>query len=257
MAGRRGARGVQPLRAGVATTRRLLDGAIALAQRAAPAAAAPPPLSPLRWVWRLAGYYHLTHATPRLMAEAARRFAARDEPELAAWAAEKAREEQGHDRLALRDIAALGHPAEAVVAALVPGPAAALVEHFTRCVQQADPLACVGYAYTLERLALTVQRPEIDAVQAMLPVGVDATRCMRVHSGIGSDAGHVDDNVALIAGLPPQRRARVIAAVHTTALLCTRPPTRGHITDEAIARAIAAASSKYSDCDHQPQERQP
>lgn len=236
-----------PERAGLATTRRLLDGAIALAQRLAPAAPPPPPLSPLRWVWRLAGYYHLTHATPRLMAEAADRFAAIHEPALAAWAAEKAREEQGHDRLALRDIAALGYPADAVVAALVPGPAAALVEFFTRCVRQADPLACVGYAHTLERLALTVQRPEIDAVQALLPAGVDATRCMRVHSGLGSDAGHVDDNVALIAGLPPHRRARVIAAVHETALLCTRPPPEGHISDEAIARAIAGASSKYTD----------
>lgn len=237
----------RPRQAGLATTRRLLDGAIALAQRLAPAADPPPPLSPLRWVWRLAGYYHLTHATPRLMAEAAERFAARGEPELAAWAAEKAREEQGHDALALRDIAALGHRATAVVAALVPGPAAALVERFTGWVRQDDPLACVGYAHTLERLALTVQRREIDAVQALLPPGVDATRCMRVHSGLGSDAGHVDDNVALIAGLAPERRAVVIAAVHETALLCTRPPPDGHITDEAIARAIAATSSQYID----------
>lgn len=229
----------QPPRASLATTRRLLDGALALAQRRAPAGEPPPPLTPLRWVWRLAGYYHLTHATPRLMTEAAQRFLAAGEPELAAWAAEKAREEQDHDRLALRDLAALGHDAGAVVAALVPGPAAALVERFTSYVRREDPLACVGYAHTLERLALTVRRADIDAVQALFPAGLDVTRCMRVHSGVGSDAGHVDDNVALIAGLAPRRRAVVVAAVHETALLCTTPAPGGHIRDAAIARAIA------------------
>jgi hypothetical protein len=232
----------QTSRASIATTRKLLDGAIALAQRQTPAGEPPPPLSPLRWLWRLAGYYQLTRATPRLMAEAADRFLATGEPELAAWAAEKAREEQGHDRLALRDIAALGYDAARVVIALVPEPAVALVGKFTAYVRRSDPLACVGYAHTLERLALEVRRPEIDAVQALLPAGVDATRCMRVHSGIGSDAAHVDDNVALIAALPPHRRAVVIAAVHETATLCMRPPPGGHVTDDAIARAIAVTS---------------
>lgn len=226
-------------RSDVATARKLLDGALGAAWRRAPHAPPPPPLTRTRWVWRLAGYYHLTHSTPGLMNEAAARFTARAEPVLAAWAHERAREEQGHDQLALRDIAALGHPAQAVVAALVPETAAILVAHFEACVRGEDPLASVGYAYTLERLALTVGAADIAAVQALLPPGLDATRCMRVHSAVGSDAAHVDDNLELVAGLAPAQRARIAAAVYRTAALCLQPPPGGHPDDAAITRALA------------------
>src|SRR4051812_37004610 len=52
----------------LATTRNLLDGALGAGQRAAPRAKEPPPLSPARWAFRLAGSYCTTHATPPLMA---------------------------------------------------------------------------------------------------------------------------------------------------------------------------------------------
>jgi len=55
-------------------------------------------------VWRLAGYYHTTHATPRLMAEAAARFATSGRYALARYALEKVRDEGGHDELALMAI---------------------------------------------------------------------------------------------------------------------------------------------------------
>jgi hypothetical protein len=54
------------------------------------------------------------------MEEARDRFAASGRESLAQWAAQKAREEAGHDRLALLDIQSMGYDAEAVVQALVP-----------------------------------------------------------------------------------------------------------------------------------------
>ncbi|MBD2534277.1 hypothetical protein H6G97_34055, partial [Nostoc flagelliforme FACHB-838] len=36
-----------------------------------------------------------------------------------------------------------------------------------------------------------------------------ATRCLRVHSGVGSDVEHVEETVALVAALTPEERTRV------------------------------------------------
>ncbi|MCX7596862.1 MAG: hypothetical protein N2235_24590, partial [Fischerella sp.] len=134
----------------VAKTRKLLDGAIALAWYTVKSDRRPPPpaLTRTRWVWRLAGSYHLCHSTPRLMEQAAQRFAASGRKSLAQWAALKAREEAGYDRLALLDIQSMGYDAEAVVKVLVPPAAKTLVDYFTQSVQATDPIGCVGSSYT-------------------------------------------------------------------------------------------------------------
>ena len=62
-------------------------------------------------------------------------------------------------------------------------------------LQAEDPIRCVGYAYTLERLAMSVDEAALRAVERMLPPGVQATLCMRVHSAVGSDAIHVAETV--------------------------------------------------------------
>ena len=121
----------------VETTGWLLDGAIgAAALRRAPRRQAAP-LTPLRWLWRLAGYYLSTEATSRLLPIAASRFGAAGRSELEAWALRGTREERGHDRLALRDIAALGYDPQHVVARLIPPGARAIVDYFTRAVVEA------------------------------------------------------------------------------------------------------------------------
>ena len=204
----------------VETTRQLLDGAIGAAGRRKPDQASQqaqaqgtPPLTPARWAWRLAGYYQTTHATPRLMAAAAERFTAGGREALAAWAHDKVRDEAGHDRLALRDLDALGYDATRLVDALVPPTAAALVSYFeARVLEDDDPIGCVGYAYALERLALERGARDIAAVEAILPPGVVATRCLRVHSAAGSDATHVDEAVQLVAQLTAGERTRVARA---------------------------------------------
>jgi hypothetical protein len=226
----------------VETTRRLLDGAIGAAATAAPRGDAAPPLTPLRWIWRLAGYHCTTTATPGLMSAASARFAQLGRRTLAAWAAEKAREETGHDLLALRDIEALGYDAARVVEVLVPPASRALVEHFQRYVAAPDPIGCVGYSYVLERLAIARDAARVAAVQAALPAGVDATRCLRVHSGVGSDVAHVEETVAMVAALPAAGRAAVARLCHETALLFYAKPAAPAPTDAEIAAKIAGLS---------------
>lgn len=226
-----------------ATTRKLLDGAIALARSAVSSSSRPPALTRTRWVWRLAGSYHLTHFTPRLMEEAAQRFAKAGRKSLAQWAAQKAREEGGHDRLALLDIQSMGYEAEAVVEALVPPAAAALVDYFTRSVKDSDPIDCVGYCYTMERLAIGIGEKYIQAVEALLPPGTHATRCLRVHSHVGSDVEHVEETVEMVAGLTPEERTRVTIACYETALLCFSPPREGYISEEELQHVLRQLES--------------
>ncbi len=222
----------------VATTQKLLDTSIVLAKRAVSSSHCPPALSRTRWIWHLAGQYHLTHSTPRLMQEAAQLFAAAGRESLAQWATQKGIEERGHDRLALLDIQSLGYEAETVVQALVPPSAKVLLDYFTRSVQASDPISCVGYSYTLERLALAIGEEYIQAVEALLPPGTCATRCLRVHSGVGSDVEHVEETVELVVGLTPEERTRVAIACYETALLYFSSPQRGYPSDEELQQIL-------------------
>jgi len=224
------------------TTRRLLDASIVAAFRVVRPAPVPT-ITPTRWAWRLAGLYHLTHSTPKLLRIASRRFAALGRGELATWAAQRAREEQAHDVLALRDLAALGHSPERVVGALRPPIAMRLLASFEASARAADPIGCVGYAYALERLAMTVDSDGIRRVEAALPDGVRATRCLRVHSAAGSDGDHVADTVRVVARLPHEQRSAIAIACHETARLCFEPPASGHPDDGAIEALLAAAAA--------------
>lgn len=214
----------------VETTRHLLDAATMAAwhEHGPPHAeshastAFAPPMDPVEWAHRLVGQYHTTHATPRTMLAASRRFEREGQHELACWAEQKAREERGHDVLALRDLTSLGYDAEALVEAIVPEGAASLVAYFEGCLDDPSPIRCVGYSYALERLALELDARYIGHVQDSLPPGVDATRCLRVHSSLGADRQHVDDTVELVATLCADARTRIAIAAYETASLCGR-----------------------------------
>ncbi len=222
----------------IATTRRLLDGAIAAAKYAIESNIRPPALTSTRWIWRLASAYHLCSITSRLMEEACVNFSLIGHWNLAEWAAKKANEEAGHDRLALLDIQSLGYDAEAVVEALVPPAAVNLIDYFTRSVQDDNPIDCVGYTYTMERLSLGIGEEYIQKVEALLPLETYATRCLRVHSSVGADADHVDENVSLIAGLTPSERTRIARACYETALMCFSPPSEAYISDEELQQIL-------------------
>lgn len=222
----------------IATTRKLLDIAIAVAQQAIKSDLRPPNLTPTRWIWRLASAYHLTSRVPELMKNAAKSFAANGHSDLEAWALEKAESEKDHDRLALLDIQSLGYDAEAVVKELVPPAAMALMDYFTRSAQDSNPIDCVGYAYTMERLSLGIGEDYIQKVEGLLPNNVKATRCLRVHSSIGADAEHVDENVLVIAKLDSAERTRIARACYETALICFSPPPVDYISDQELERIL-------------------
>ena len=221
-----------------ATTGNLLDGVICAAQRSIAKAKRTPPLTLCRWAWRLAGYYHTTHATPRLMIEAADRFAAAGRTGLAQYAARKARDERRHDELALRDLRALGYHAELLVENLIPSTATRLVDYFTRLVHAPEPVGCIGYSYALERLAVAVNKDYIEQVKALLPPGVRATRCLRVHSALGSDARHLGEAIEIIASLTARERRRVALACYETTRICCQPPPEGYLSEKEMKQRL-------------------
>lgn len=227
-----------------ATTRKLLDTAIAAAKHTVKSEARPPALTSIRWVWRLASAYHMTHLVPQLMEQAARGFAANNRSTLEAWALEKAEEELGHDLLALKDIQSLGYDAEAVVQTLKPPAAVALMDYFARSVRDSNPIDCIGYTCTMERLSLGIDEAYIQKIEAILPPEVNATRCQRVHSSVGADADHVGENVSLIMELSASERSRIACACYETALMCFSPPSGEYISDEEIAQILKPLKTK-------------
>ena len=222
----------------LATTRKLLDTAIAAARYTIKSDVRPPALTLTRWIWRLASAYHLTSPVPQLMKEAAKGFTTNSRSDLEHWALEKAEEETGHDRLALLDIQSLGYDAEAVVKEFIPPAAAALMDYFTRSVQDDDPIDCVGYSYTMERLSLGIGEEYIQKVEELLPAKTNATRCLRVHSSVGADAEHVDENVSFVAALSSSERTRIARACYETALMCFSPPPVEYISDEELQKIL-------------------
>jgi hypothetical protein len=198
-------------------------------------------LSLLSYVYQLLSSYQTTHATPAVMRAVAARMQASGRENLAAHCLNVAREESGHDTLALMDIRALGLPAERLVNDFRPIQATVLVELFHQLAQSAEPVSVLGYAYALERSALFVQEAYIESIEQLLPPGVNATRCLRVHSAVGSDAGHVDESIALIAGLPAPDRAAIVRAVYASALLIIE--TKSDYPGDAIM--LAALENDY------------
>ncbi|MBM3464316.1 MAG: iron-containing redox enzyme family protein [Armatimonadetes bacterium] len=229
---------LEPMRgmASLASTRNLLDGALEAGARAV-ARPEEPPLTPLRWAWRLVWQFHTTHPTAGLMREAAERFHSLGRAEMGECCARKAEEERGHDTLALRDLRALDYDAEALVAACRPPGAAAIGAFFEGCARAENPVGVFGYAYALERFALAVGKDYVAAVEAMFP-GIKATRCLRVHSAMGTDVRHVAELAAFITRLPAADRALIAqAACRTARLMHERRP--GDEPDEAeLARTL-------------------
>ena len=183
-----------------ATTRNLLDGILGFVQRSYRTNEPRPPLTPLRWVWRLAGYYHSTTHTSPLMARVAEKFEAGGHELLGNYARLKEWDEAGHDVLALQDLRNMGYPAEEVVKVLHPPTAKLLVDYFRATVEEDYPIGAVGYTYAVERLAISVTEAYIEEVEEMLGPGIRATHCLRVHSEVGADVS-----------VPAGRRKRPLA----------------------------------------------
>jgi len=197
----------------------LLDGAINLGFAGIEKCLARPEPTLAGYIVALVGAYHTSVDTPRNLRRAASRFNELGRPEVAAYLEERAREETGHDRLALKDLRALGMPGERLVANFFPEGLKALCKRFDDLCIQDYPIGCIGYSYCLERIAALKQVTDIEKVKALCPDGVDATRFLRSHSALGSEVTHVEETIAFVASLPANDRIRVVQETYESALL--------------------------------------
>ena len=197
----------------------LLDGAINLGFAGIEKRLARPDPTVAGYIVALVGAYHTSVDTPRNLRRAAGRFNELGRPEVAAYLEERAREETGHDRLALKDLRALGVPGERLVANFIPEGIKPLCKRFDDLCVQDYPIGCIGYSYCLERIAALKQEADIEKVQAMCPDGVDATRFLRSHSSLGSEASHVEETIEFVASLPANDRIKVVQETYESSLI--------------------------------------
>jgi hypothetical protein len=197
----------------------LLDGAINLGFAGIEKRLARPDLTLAGYVVALAGAYHTSVDTPRNLRRAAKRFEELGRPEVAAYLEVRAREETGHDRLALKDLRALGVPGERLVGNFIPEGIKPLCKRFDDLCVEDYPIGCIGYSYCLERIAALKQKTDIEKVQALCPDGVDATRFLRSHSCLGSEVSHVEETIEFVASLPANDRISVIQETYQSALI--------------------------------------
>jgi hypothetical protein len=196
----------------------LLDGAINLGFAGIEKRLARPDPTIAGYIVALAGAYHTSVDTPRNLRRAAGRFNELGRPEVAAYLEDRAREETGHDRLALKDLRALGVPGERLVANFIPEGIKPLCKSFDDLCVQDYPIGCIGYSYCLERIAALKQETDIEKVQAMCPNDV-ATRFLRSHSSLGSEATHVEETIEFVASLPANDRIRVVQETYESTLI--------------------------------------
>jgi hypothetical protein len=197
----------------------LLDGAINLGFAAIEKRLARPDPTVVGYIIALVGAYHTSVDTPRNLRHAANRFTELGRPEVAAYLEVRAREETGHDRLALKDLRALGVSGERLVANFVPEGIKPLCKRFDDLCAEDYPIGCIGYSYCLERIAALKQEADIARVRAICPDGVDATRFLRSHSSLGSEASHVAETIEFVASLPANDRIRVVQETYESSLL--------------------------------------
>lgn len=197
----------------------LLDGAINLGFTRIEKRLARPDPTVAGYIVALVGAYHTSVDTPRNLRRAASRFNELGRPEVAAYLEERAREETGHDRLALKDLRALGVPGERLVANFIPEGIKPLCQRFDDLCAEEYPIGCIGYSYCLERIAALKQETDIERVRALCPDGVDATRFLRSHSSLGSEANHVAETIEFVASLPANDRIRVVQETYESSLI--------------------------------------
>jgi hypothetical protein len=226
----------------------LLDGAINLAFARIENRLARPEPTLAGYIVALVGAYHTSVDTPRNLRRAASRFTELGRPEVAAYLEERAREETGHDRLALKDLRALGVPGERLVANFIPEGIKPLCKRFDDLCVQDYPIGCIGYSYCLERIAALKEKSDIEKVRAMCPDGVDATRFLRSHSSLGSEASHVEETIEFVASLPASDRITVVQETYESALILAEGYNHELLKSEAklLEELEEAAGQKLS-----------
>jgi pyrroloquinoline quinone (PQQ) biosynthesis protein C len=211
----------------------LLDGAIRLAFERTddqPAKADP---SLVRYIYSLIGAYYTSKDTPRNLLRAARRFEQIGRLEVSRYLEMRAQEEAGHERLALKDLSALGLPAKRIVANCKPASIKPLCVLFDDYCAQDYPMEAIGFSYCSERIAAVKPKAEIDAVKSLFPDSIDATRFLRSHSSLGSEVSHVEETIEFVSELPASDRIRVVRATYKSGVVTAERRRLESIKSEA------------------------
>jgi hypothetical protein len=196
-----------------------------------------------QYVFDLIFSYHNARRAPGHFRRAADCFSALNRPEIASYLETHAREETGHERLAIKDLRALGLPAERIVANFIPSGMKPLCDYHDSLALSDYPIGCIGYSYCFEYTAAFKGRSEVDAIEALWARGIDASRFLRTHSALGSEAGHVDDIVDFVSGLPASDRTEVVKVTYRTALaLANGLRYLAGLSDAQIVAEIRAAA---------------
>jgi hypothetical protein len=226
------------------STAGLLNGAVALgfANEGGVTQAA---ISLPKYVLDLIGSYHITRRTPGHFSRAAQRFKELNRSDIASYLETHGREETGHDRLVLKDLRALGLPAERIVANFIPDGMLPLCELFDDLCSAHYPIGCIGYCYCFESTAAIKREPEVEALEGLCPKGVYASRFLRTHSGLGSELGHVEEMIDFIASLPASDRIEIVKATYETAVRMAESVRRdGSLSDSTVLAKISAAAGE-------------
>ena len=228
----------------------LVEGAIAagLAQtKLSPSAVAYTLPRYVRW---LAGNYIFAGQTPTLFRRGAERFEGFNRPDLARFARQKAEEEQGHAKLAYRDLQELGLPAAEVIPIVQPPSAEVFIDRFRSYVESSQPVALFGFSYCLERMAACRDQAFIRNVEAICPPGLRAHRFLKVHSGVGADSAHVDEQLLFFESLTIGELTAVVCAAYETAeLLAQQPRIDEAVSDEVTLRNLLKIGLTFSRTD--------
>jgi len=196
----------------------------------------------LQYVRWLAGNYVFAGQTPEIFRRAADRFAELGRSDLAEFSRKKAVEEDGHADLAYRDLQALGLPATETIRAIQPPSATEFASHFRSYAESSTPVALFGFSYCLERMAVGRDNAFIRTVEAICPPDCRAFRFLKVHSNIGSDHAHVDEQLVFFEALPESDLAPVVCAAYETARLLARQHLMDQaLTDDEIGRRLGEA----------------
>ncbi|MDP6952606.1 MAG: hypothetical protein QGF53_07565 [Alphaproteobacteria bacterium] len=198
-----------------------------------------------KYVFNLVGAYHNSRRTPGHFRQAAARLREIGRDEIADYLERHAIEETGHDRLVIKDLRALGLPAESILEGLVPTGVRPLNAYFDGLAADDYPIGVIGYSYCFESTAALNEEAEVKALQALCPEGIDASRFLRTHSGLGSEVDHVVDMIDVIASLPADDRTRIVRATYETAKLiadCLR--SEGDMTDADILAQLSAVAGE-------------
>jgi len=163
--------------------------------------------------WLAQTYYFVRHST-RLLASAAGRMSHRHEALFRRFTAHVT-EEQGHERLLVNDLEALGCSVSDFAELPL---TTAFYETQYSMIARRSPYAFLGYVLFLEGLAANVG-PHIHAV-AQCAYGQNAVTFIRVHAD--DDPSHVDQAFALLDGLTSEETVEVNANLAITCDLYSR-----------------------------------